>query len=191
MARTSAFISGCEHGGVLKKEGRFYAVQGTVLLVGALAFISCAASLTGAALFASGWLLVISSALSLLRPLIYPRGFSDGVSALVCAGLYAFVGFFPGLIGAVPKDSLRLVFILLLFFAGLTRLIAFAGVVEYSALPFQLVCCAADIACALLLLRSGAADESAAFIFPGMALIAGTAESFCESAVLLRRAAKE
>ena len=191
MARTSAFISGCEQGGVLKKEGRFYAVQGTVLFVGALALIVCAASISGVALLASGWLLVISSALSLLRLLIYPRGFSDGVSALVCAGLYAFVGFFPGLIGTVPKDSLRLIAILLLFFAGLTRLIAFAGVVEYSALPCQLVCCVVDIACALLLLRSGAADESAAFISPAMALIAGTTESFCESVVLLRRAAKE
>lgn len=188
MSKTSAFIGGSQLGAV-KGEIRFGVLRGCVLLAGAVTLAVCPRDPTGASLLASGWLLILSAALSLMRPLVYPRGFADGVSALVSASFCALAGLFPELAG-VPQDTLRLMLTLFLFFAGLTRFIAFAGTAEYSVLPCQLLCCLTDVVCAFLLLRS-VSSGAGVYVYSGVALAAAAAESFCESAALSRLKAKE
>ena len=85
MSKTSAFIGGSQLGAV-KGEIRFGVLRGCVLLAGAVTLAVCPRDPTGASLLASGWLLILSAALSLMRPLVYPRGFADGVVALASDG---------------------------------------------------------------------------------------------------------
>lgn len=183
MRRQSAFV--CESSRTrLHGEKRYCIVYSAALFLCGTVFFLIPFDKNGLFLLAEGWLLLFAFGLCLLRPAFFGRGVADFVMTLFCCALYALLGYAIG----KTADSIRdyaIAISLAFFFSGLSRLIAFAGLIVVVCLPLLPVCGLFEIAAAVLLFYGWPDDD--AFVlcwFIGVALILSGFESLTEAAKL-------
>lgn len=163
-------------------EFRFYIVYGLILCVCGLELLSVAVT-HGAeiTLFIASWLLFIAALLSMLRSVLYYRGFADIVMGILTASFYGFIGWAAGSAGFAGLNGYRILLCILLALSGLSRLLSFARLSTSSVMPLMAVLGAADLAGSVFLL--GGYQDGAVSVWwtPGMLLLIAGIESMVES----------
>lgn len=153
----------------------------------AMLLLPFAGAISGAVIFAAGWLLLFCLVLTLVRAIAFNRGFPDFVMALFTAALYALAGWAvgtlrPGSLSAL--EDFRLLLALLLICTGVTRVLAFAGLWGRSRIKFPLLpvygIAEAVGAVAMISGFPGSATAYIAVIF-GLLMLLGAMEAFTDA----------
>lgn len=184
MRRQSAFVTENSHAR-LESEIKYYIVFAAVLfLCGVLLLMIPIFDKNGAFILAAGWALFAVFAMDIVRPMFFSRGLADAVMAILTGSFYALLGYVLGM-NALSIESYRLAVCLALFFAGISRILAFAGMISIINLPMMIVCGLAEMTAAFCLFM-GWPGYGAAIIywFVGMTVILSAFESVSEAARL-------
>jgi hypothetical protein len=184
MLRHSSFVS--ENSRARSAgEIKYYIIYAAVLfLCGLLLLIIPVFDRNGAFILAAGWALLAVFALDILRPMFYSRGVADIVMAILTGAFYALLGFVLGM-NALSIENYRIAVCLALFFAGISRVLAFARMVVVTNLPLMLICGFAEMIASFLLFMGWPGDSAPMiYWFVGMTVILTSFESISEAAKL-------
>ena len=182
MLRPSSLV--CDHSRAYSaKEGKYYIIFAVLLFVcGTLLLTIPSFDKNGVFNLAVSWVLLAVLALDIVRPLFYSRGVADVVMTILTGCLYALLGYVIGL-KMISIEGYRLAVCLALFFAGMSRIFAFARMVVAVNLPLLLVCGLAETTAAVMIF-AGWPGYGAAVIYwyLGMTVILSGFESVNEAA---------
>jgi hypothetical protein len=183
MHRQSAFVCETSHARLHGEAHYCFAFSVTRFLCGAL-FFFIPFDRYGLFILIEGWLLLAALGFCLLRPLFYGRGVADFVMSLFIMALYGLLGFSLGST-AYSIENYGMAISFALFFAGLSRIVAFARMIVVVNLPLLLVCGLFEMTAAVLLFIGWPGDDAAVICwFSGTALVLSGFESLAESAKL-------
>ena len=185
MSRTSAFISD-KAVGHYKREFGYYVGFGIILALCSFLLLALPVINRGEIIsFLASWMLFIAVIMALVRPAMFGRGMPDAVAGLISAFFYGFVGYIAGGANIMDIEGYRLAICIVLIFAGLSRLLVFARMLSVAVMPMQLVCFAADMLSAVLILWGFPSSRtSVIYWYAGMILLIDGAESIIEALVL-------
>ena len=184
MLKQSAFVS--EKSYVrLTHEQKYYISFAVVLFVcGALFLIMPVFDRNGILIFTASWGLIAALALAVLRPLFFSRGVADVVMAIITGSLYALLEIVIS-IAVISIGSYRIAICMALFFAGISRILAYARMIVIINLPLMPICGLAEMTAAVMLFMGWPSDSaSMIYWFIGMTVILSGFESLTESAKL-------
>lgn len=179
MKRRSVLVN---HEKAERHEAGYLFAAGAVVLVCGLAVLFMPAfSWRPAVVFGVCWLFMLAMGLCFLRVLFYSRGFADFVMGVCSALFYGALSW--ALNPARPADieTYREALWALLFFAGISKLVAFAQLLGNTTLPFLPVSAATDVtASVLLVLALPNYDAFYLYFYTGFAVVAAGLELLSE-----------
>jgi hypothetical protein len=181
MLRQSSLVCDSSRARSVKEEKYYMTFAALLFICGALFLIIPVLDKNGALILAVSWVLLAVLALDLIRPLFYSRGVADVVMVIFTACLYALLGYVVGM-NALLIEEYRLAVCMALFFAGMSRIFAYARMIVVINLPLMLICGFSEITAAFMLLM-GWPGLGAAIIywFLGMTVIMSGFESMTEA----------
>lgn len=184
MLRQSSFVSETSSARADREEKYYIAFSIALFVCGALLLLTPLIDRNGAFILAAGWMLLLVLSLDILRPLFFSRGVADVVMAIITAAYYAFLGFAVGT-DVLSIENYRLGLCLAVFFAGISRILAYARMIVVVNLPLMPVCGFAEMAVAVMLFM-GWPGEGAGMIYwlIGMTVVLTGFESLREAASL-------
>lgn len=184
MLRQSSFVSEKSYTR-LAHEKKYYIIFAMVLFVcGMLLLLIPVFDKSGILILAASWVLLAVLVLDIVRPLFYSRGVADVVMAIITGSLYALLGV---VIGTTVSsiENYRLAICLALFFAGISRILAYARMIVIINLPLMLICGLAEMIASVMLFMEWLGDSaSIIYWFLGMTVILSGFENLTESAKL-------
>jgi uncharacterized membrane protein HdeD (DUF308 family) len=189
MSRESAFFSDKTDTASTryKNESRFYVLFGIVLAVCGMLLLTLPVIHLSILFFVASWLLFVAVILAIIRPAMYARGLPDAVMGLLSAAFYGFIGYIADGENLMDIEGYKLALCVFLLFVGLARLIVFARMITVVNMPMQLICFAANIlSAALLLWGVPSSKASTVYWYAGMLLLVDAVESFTEAIALSR-----
>lgn len=131
---------------------------------------------------AACWLLLFSMLLTLARMILFSRGFADFAMCLVVSLEYGFFSWCFSSLDLTFVEGYRPVVSFALLFVGISRILAFAQIMDRARLPLLVVAGLIEGTSAVLLLL-GLPDDSTfyLYLFPGVLCILAGAMSFSEA----------
>ncbi|MEG6571355.1 hypothetical protein V6C21_02415 [[Clostridium] cellulosi] len=150
MLRASSFI--VERSRAFSaKEKKYYIAYAVILFLSGILFMLIPLSLlNGLFILLEGWVLVAVFSLGILRPLFYSRGVADVVMAIFSGTLYAYVCFTMGsTISSI--ETFRLGLCAALFLSGVSRIIAYARMLDIVNIPLMVILGIVEMLSAILI----------------------------------------
>lgn len=184
MHRASAFVSENSRARAAAEAKYYILFAATQVLCGILLVLTPVFDKNGILILAAGWVLVAVLAFDVLRPFYFGRGVADAVMVFFTAAYYVTLGFAGGF-NVHSIENFRTAVCIALFLAGISRVIAYARLVDEVNLPFMIACGFFEMAASVLLLV-GWPGATAPFIYwvSGMSLVFSGFESITEAAKL-------
>jgi hypothetical protein len=167
-------------------ELHFYIASGILLALSGVIMIMIPDLTNNLILVVSlSWLLLLCAFLSFIRPFIYGRGFADMVMG-ICTGLfYAVVSLSASSSNIQAIDGSRFILSFILFFSGVSCLLAFSSFIHIITLPFLVMTGIAELICGILLL-TGEPNYNVVYIYwlVGLMLIMSGFDYFTQGKIL-------
>ncbi|MDR3645035.1 MAG: hypothetical protein P4M02_08180 [Clostridia bacterium] len=160
------------------------------LMCAGLATLACGLALVFIPSFADralailnvSWLLLLCMILAFIRLLLYNRGFADTIMGAFTVIFYGVLGWAMTPADVTSITGYRPVICVILLFLGLSRVPAFAQLLNHVMLPVLLMSAALEIAAGILLFF-GLPDYNAFYLYflPGLAIVLSGLGIFSEA----------
>lgn len=185
MLRASAFVSEKSRAR-LEQEKKYYIVFSILLFISGLFLLFIPAiNFSGILILVSSWLFIPILVIALFRPLFFSRGITDVVMAILTSCFYALCCWATSGVRVEMIANYRLAICLALFFAGISRILAYTRMIDVINLPLLAICGFAEMAASVLIFFE-LPNESGAMIYwyLGMTIVLSGFEAISEAAKL-------
>lgn len=151
VLKHSAFVDKKSFADSIKEVRMSIFLAISLFLTGALFLFVPFINLRGLFILLASWVMIAAIALTIARPLMYCRGFTDISTALLADVFYLIVELS---LGYSPQNiqNYRLIICFTLFMLGISRIIEYSQVMTKVKLPMLIVCGAFEVLSSIIIL---------------------------------------